>query len=1048
MENVQDTSSVSLLALQKLELAKNDTDATKLRDVNAKTTNLLGDIQVALANISGLKRAQTWRESIDKLRGEYRMPRFVIGVLGDTGSGKSSLINAVLDEERVVPTNCMRACTAVITEISWNSSEDPTKKYRAEIEFITQAEWTTEVIDLHRDILDLNGNLSSDIRNADSDAGIAYAVLKAVYPKHTDRQLRDTDPAVLANFAKVREVIGKTQVVEEAKCGSFYSIIQSFVDSEEKRSKNGTDTANTASQEQTMAFWPLIKVVRLYLKSEVVSTGVVLVDLPGGRDSNATRAAVAAKYVKECSRLWVVAPITRAVDDKTAKTLLGDHFKQQLKYDGAYNNITFICTKADDISLDEAAPSLGIDEFIANEQERKTQTETQIEEKKQALAALELQKPSILERYGNATRDVDTWQGLRKQVAKGERAFAPMASPQKRKRSQLQTVKEPATTKKVKKDVASSDTDDTSDESDPDDGNDSDEEGQREPLTLEGTRKKLDELKAAKKAVKQEKRDLFKRVSHLKDEVKSLNKQRAAVKVNMYRECIQGRNTYSRDAIKQDFAFGLKEFDEELLAEQQQDDAQQAQGEAPDYEQIGKDLPVFCISSRGYQQLRNRMKKDHRVVGFTSLSDTEVPGLRNHTLELAASIQASHFRYHLSEICRLLGALDLFVAGDIANLKLSDKDKKQETVNLEKALSKLGKTLGEVVTRCMTECNEDVRKNVLKKTGRGASKASEKALSTAEGWGAKYDAGGLRYMTYKATCRRLGVFKGSAGPRDFNEGKRIHSSDNEPNIANTHIDLLKPLKNHIAHDWAFTFRHRLPEKLANLAVSMKQEIDTFHDRMKDRRFLVENNDIVNVILVKLLAAQKESLVHIGNEQQKLVQKAGKEANRLFGPVIQRAMLRAYNDCVEQHGKRSETPVYQNRTQLTRGVGNGSFIIMKGIMNMHVESIKNSMFRDAARDVEEAIIGMLRSLEMTVRTDANGVINAMQEDYIGLIGEVATEADNRARKALGPVLREFYKKLDVALTPAAKEEADPEAVDVEIMGEASDDEYRPDADESD
>ncbi|KAK2037515.1 hypothetical protein LZ31DRAFT_636013 [Colletotrichum somersetense] len=1008
-----EAASPMCLAHQKLEQAKNDKDAATLRDVNSKTTELLGDIHVALASIANLKRAHDWRKSIEKLQGEYRMPRFVIGVLGDTGSGKSSLINAVLDEERVVPTSCMRACTAVITEISWNQSEDPAKKYRAEIEFITQAEWATEVIALHRDILDANGGISSDVRNADSDAGIAYAVLKAVYPKHTDAQLRDTDPAVLANFVKVREVIGKTQIIEEAECGPFYSKIQSFVDSEEKRGKPGSDTSNTANttdtanitpKEQKMAFWPLIKVVRVFLKSEVVSTGVVLVDLPGGRDSNATRAAVAAKYVKECSRLWIVAPITRAVDDKTAKTLLGDHFKQQLKYDGAYCNITFVCTKADDISLDEAAPSLGIEEFIAKEQERKMQMETQIKEKEQGLAALEPQKSIIQEKQRFAKTELDTWNGLRKQVSKGQMRYAPILSPLKRKRSQLETDKEVTAAKKVKKECVSSDIDDdTSDESDHVESEDDDcDDDQPQPQTLEETRKKLDELKAIKKALKDEKRVLSKRVSQLKAEIRDLKEQHSATKINMNRVCIQGRNAYSRDAIKHDFAFGLKEFDEELLAEQQQDSTQQIQGETPDYEKIGRDLPVFCISSRGYQQLRKRMKKDTRVVGFTSLEDTEVPGLRNHTLQLAASIQAIHFQHHLSDICRLLGALDRFVAGDVANLKLSDKEKQKETENLEKSLSKLGKTLGEAISRCMADCHAIVKQRILKKIGSGTCKAAEKALSTAEGWGAKYDAGGLRYMTYKATCRRLGVFK----------------------------DLLKPLKNHTAYDWDLTFRSRLPEKLTTLAASMKQLIDGFHKQMRDRKFLVENKGLVNEILMKLLTAQKETLVHISSEQLKLVQESGKEANRLFGPCIQRAMSQAYNECVEQRG-------------------NGSFIVMKEIMTTHVESTKNTMFTYAAGEIEKATDRMLKDLEKMVRNDTNGSINAMREDYIGLVGEVATEAYNRARKTLSPVLREFYKKLNIALTPAPEEEAAPETIDIDFKREASDDdEYRPDEDDSD
>ncbi|KDN64450.1 hypothetical protein CSUB01_00407 [Colletotrichum sublineola] len=1006
MATTQTVSLVGLLAHQKLELAKKDKDTKKLKDVNAKTIELLGDIHEALASISNL-RSQNWRKAIKKLQDEYLMQRFVIGVLGATGSGKSSLINAILDEERIVPTNCMRACTAVITEISWNQSEDPAKKYRAEIEFITQAEWTTEVISLRRDILDPNGRISPDVRNAESDAGIAYAVLKTVYPEHTDAEFRDTDPAVLASFERVQEVIGTTQVVEEAECDSFYSKIQSFVDSQEKRGQNGLETANTANatpQKQSMAFWPLIKVVRVFLKSDVVSTGVVLVDLPGGHDSNATRAAVAEKYVKECSRLWIVAPINRAVDDKTARTLLGDHFKQQLKYDGAYTNITFICTKADEISIDEAASTLGIGEFIAKQQQRTIQMKTQMEERKHALALLDSQKLSTQEKVVNARNEVAMWNDLRKQVTKGHKTFAPVLSPQKRKRSQSETDKEAATAKKVKKET-SSDTDDyASDESDLDEEDDNDDD-QRDPLTLEETCKKLDDLKAVKKAADKESRALKKHMSQLKAEIKDLKKQCSATKTDMYRVCIQGRNDYSRRYIKSDFASGLKELDEEVFAEQRQEDAQRAQGNAPDYEKIGEDLPVFCISSRGYQQLKKRMKKDHRIDGFTSLDDTEVPGLRNHTLQLATSIQVIHFRHRLNNICRLLGALDLFIAGDVANSKLSDNEKQNETKNLERSLSVLRKALGEAIARCIADCRVILNQGIIEKIGSGASKAAEKALPTAEGWSAKYDAGGLRYNTYKAICRRL---------------------------ANTHPDLLKPMKTCAAHDWDLTFRNRLPETLKTLAASMKHHIDGFHARMKNRRFLVENDEIVSEIFTKLLIAQKETLVHISNEQQKLVQESGKEANRLFGPAIQGAMLQAYNACNEQNGL-------------------GCFTVMKEIMTTYVESTKNTMFADAARDIEKAVNRMLEDLEKMIMYDAASVINAMQEDYIGLIGEVANEADSRTRKTLGPVLKEFYQKLNVALTPTPEEPAS-ETIGIDIKGEASDDddddEYQPEDDDSD
>ncbi|KAK1721811.1 hypothetical protein BDP67DRAFT_572915 [Colletotrichum lupini] len=108
-----------------------------------------------------------------------------------------------------------------------------------------------------------------------------------------------------------------------------------------------------------------------------------------------------------------------------------------------------------------------------------------------------------------------------------------------------------------------------------------------------------------------------------------------------------------------------------------------------------------------------------------------------------------------------------------------------------------------------------------------------------------------------------------------------------------------------------------------------------------------------------------------------------------------------------------------------------------------------MFKTAAGDVEKAANTMLSTLEKTIRDDTNGVVNAMQEDYIGLIGEVATTADLRARKILSPVLRDFYMKLNAALDPIEEEIVVHEPIDLELdMGDGSDDEYRPDEDMSD
>lgn len=188
---------------------------------------------------------------------------------------------------------------------------------------------------------------------------MAYAKIRAVYNILTRDMLANSSVDALMNNKKVKSVLGTTRRISRSDPVSFYKSLQQVIDSKEKGDfkldKNG-DISHSAKRE--FEHWPLIKVVKIYTKASALSTGAVIVDLPGVHDSNAARAAVAEGYMKQCTGLWIVAPINRAVDDKAAKTLLGDTFKRQLKFDGTYSAVTFICSKTDDISRTEAAESL------------------------------------------------------------------------------------------------------------------------------------------------------------------------------------------------------------------------------------------------------------------------------------------------------------------------------------------------------------------------------------------------------------------------------------------------------------------------------------------------------------------------------------------------------------------------------------------------------------------------------------------------------------------------------------------------------------------
>ena len=141
----------------------------------------------------------------------------------------------------------MRACTAVVTELSYNYSSHA---YRAEIEFISVADWEKELKTLFQDLLDGNSEVSRDCTNEDSDAGIAYAKIKAVYPKKTKEDISNS--SIEKMLQDVSHVLGKTRNIEEDDSLKFYKNLQHYVDSKEKVTTKDKDKKAGPKE---MEFW-------------------------------------------------------------------------------------------------------------------------------------------------------------------------------------------------------------------------------------------------------------------------------------------------------------------------------------------------------------------------------------------------------------------------------------------------------------------------------------------------------------------------------------------------------------------------------------------------------------------------------------------------------------------------------------------------------------------------------------------------------------------------------------------------------------------------
>ena len=907
---------------------------------------LLDRIRNTLSSQEGSQDITQWIQNINNVAKQAERSKTVVGVVGNTGAGKSSVINAILEEERLVPTNCMRACTAVVTEISYNFEETP---YRAEIEFITVESWKNELNVLFQDLLDGNGSVSRESANEDTEAGVAYAKIKAVYPKLTKEDIAHSSVEKLMKNESVSRLLGSCKSFSSSDGLKFYKDLQYYVDSKEKSTGRGKDKEKDKKPRE-MEFWPLIKVVRLYVKADALSTGAVIVDLPGVHDSNQARAAVAQGYMKQCTGLWIVAPITRAVDDKAAKFLLGESFKRQLKMDGGFSTVTFICSKTDDISLTEAQDSLGLEQEMGDLWRKSDQLNKEKKFHQQQVKDLTEAKDDFGAALEAADEELDVWEKLKDDLSDGLTVYAPKSGfSKKRKRGSNDQA-----CKRSKRESDDSDGDFSDDESGSEiesEKSDDEDNDRRVPLTDEDIQTKISELKTTKKEGRRERLKLDDSIKAVRAKVSGLQAKLNEIEAEMSSICISGRNDYSKGAIQQDFASGIKELDQELAEEE---DAANFNPDidARDYDAVARSLPVFCVSSRAYQKLQGRLKKDSMVPGFKNINETEVPQLQAHCKKLTEAGRQATSRRFLNSLSQLLNSLKLWSSSDGTNRNMSVAQRGREAAVLQDRFQRLDNDIERAIKSVCMSVRTEFHDQIYDQFDTAIHSAINAAEPTVNQWGAPVNradraAGGLHYMTYKAICRRDGVYTNAQGLHDFN------------------TQLTDPMLKVFAPNWERCFNRRVPSIMADLSHTVGIALDSFHKITEDQTTKNGGSIATFQMLKQQLHTYKQTFKDIGSSARDDVIKKQKDINREFTPVIAQAMAWAYDSCTAESGS-------------------GSFMRMRNAMSQHVGQEKNNMFYASTQAVQNQLKKMVSGVEEDMLAKADEVFMAIKRDYTSAV----------------------------------------------------------------
>ncbi|KAJ6599136.1 hypothetical protein DFH09DRAFT_1130225 [Mycena vulgaris] len=694
----------------------------------------------------GPRRQEVWLRETSSLRSQGA-PTTLIAICGATGAGKSSILNAILDDN-IVPTSGMRACTAVVTEIAHHTK----KTIDADVSFLTEAEWKAELEILLGDLVDEDGNLkrSTDLK---SDAGVAWQKVHAVYPTISQEKLVTmTADQIIAKDPKIAKILGVTKNIVAKDSKTFAVEIAKYIDSkdqkrgkdknkekEKNKDKSLMDQVKEAAggkskskkDANTPALWPLIRQVNVRCSSAALATGAVLVDLPGTGDANAARNSIAKAYMKKCDCIWILAPITRAVDDKIAKDLLGDAFRTQLMMDGNYddNAITFIATKCDDVSCSEVIPSLNLEddpdleeiqekiEKIADEttewKQKKAANERLLksvdaelkrhraikEEYEEHLQALQDEKPFVPRLTATAPSKSKVVKSKKRKNARGGKRGSPkrrrsgsfgsdddedskMGSADEEESDAAQSSESDSDSESEserdsdgKKEDSDDEEKDSDDEQDSDREKDSDVESvhdseAEEEVTEESIKLKISETKELINVTRQRQSEARKEKKETNDYLATLKKRATHAQKEKNAFCSLKRSEFSKDVLKEDFRTGLKDLDE--AAAEERDPANFDPSVAlRDYDAI--DLPVFTCSSRDYVRIKKQVKGDGEPVCFSNVQDTGIPDLQKWCHSLTKSSRERAARNFLAQLATFATGVNQYVAG-IGDVTVADRE--------------------------------------------------------------------------------------------------------------------------------------------------------------------------------------------------------------------------------------------------------------------------------------------------------------------------------------------------------------------------------------
>ncbi|KAL3464362.1 hypothetical protein BJX64DRAFT_254826 [Aspergillus heterothallicus] len=327
-----------------------------LREVRSQLTNL----KISMARSNLVHDESTTIHEIYKQvdlmsRFEYPETR-IVGFIGDSGVGKSSLINSLLDHDGLARTSANGvACTSVVTEFRHTDETHP-NPFTIEADFMNMDELKELLEELLRAYRMHHTSAFYEVSDREERDRITSLSVRSW---ETLKSLFQNEEDLTEEFLSSEEADAENRILRrleewarsglDHRPGGLDNLNFTILADSLQECKSGLDMLTVTSQEPGRpSVWPSVKLIRVYLNSPILRTGLVVADVPGFRDLNYARVRATEGYLRRtCEEIFVVSEIGRCTSDASISDIRNRLVRGQ--------PLRIVCTKSES--------SLNVEEF-------------------------------------------------------------------------------------------------------------------------------------------------------------------------------------------------------------------------------------------------------------------------------------------------------------------------------------------------------------------------------------------------------------------------------------------------------------------------------------------------------------------------------------------------------------------------------------------------------------------------------------------------------------------------------------------------------------